>query len=127
MGIRHSSHEDHIKGVDPKFCKNIASGHIWITAAMDATHVQAKGAQALHEFATHEMQALARQVRSGTALSPELQDLVALYGIQNDGATKALTETLPQQNGIEPTFVFAGQTSDDHGVKIKDTKLIAAS
>jgi beta-lactamase superfamily II metal-dependent hydrolase len=114
-------HEDHIKGFDPEFFKNIAIGHIWITAAMDKSHKQAKGANALHDFASREMNALAD---NKTALSPELQDLVALYGIQNDDATEALTKKLPEKNRIKPTFVFAGQTSDDHNIKIKDTKLI---
>ncbi len=113
-------HEDHIKGFDPRFFTNIAVKNIWITAAMDETHPQAKGARALHSFATKAIQALAH---SGAAMSPELHDLVALYGIDNQGATKALTETLPQQNGIEPTYVFAGQTSADYNIDIEHTTL----
>lgn len=113
-------HEDHIKGFDPKYFKNIAVRHIWITAAMDKNHPQAEKVQALHGFAAQEMQKLAD---SGTALSPELQDLVALYGIRNDGATDALTSILPKRNGIREKYVFAGQTSDDHDVVIENTKL----
>lgn len=113
-------HEDHIKGFNPTFFKNISIGHIWITAAMDKTHKQAKKARALHEVAAREMRALAR---SRTPLSPELRELVGLYGINNKGATDALTVTLPKQNKIKPTFVFAGQTSADHDIKIKNTKI----
>lgn len=113
-------HEDHIKGFDPKFFKNIVIGHIWITAAMDKSHPQAKRVNALHSMAAQEMRELAR---SKVPLSPELEDLVALYGIRNEGATKALIETLPQNNGIVPKFVYAGQTSDDLGIKIADTML----
>ncbi|MEM7588516.1 MAG: metallohydrolase, partial [Acidobacteriota bacterium] len=48
-------------------------------------------------------------------------DLVALYGISNKGATEALTETLAAE---KRAYVFAGQTSDDHGISIQDTKLV---
>ena len=113
-------HEDHIKGFDPDFFKNIAIKNIWITAAMDETHVQAKRSLALHEFASKQMQALAK---SGAALSPELNDLVSLYGIGNKGATEALTKTLPQNNNIEVDYVFAGKTSDDYGLAIANTKI----
>ncbi|HEX2630937.1 MAG TPA: hypothetical protein VHM26_18100, partial [Chitinophagaceae bacterium] len=113
-------HEDHIKGLDPKFFKNIAVKNIWITAAMDPSHKQAKKSLALHEFATTEMQAFAR---SGLALSPELTDLVGLYGIGNVEATDFVTKKLPKANGIKPAFVYAGQTSDDHGIKIQSTKI----
>ena len=113
-------HEDHIKGFDPDFFKNIVIKNIWITAAMDKTHEQAQKSQALHEFASTQMQALAA---SGAALSPELNDLVALYGIGNKGATTALTKTLPEKNGIEVKYVFAGKTSDDYGLTIDNTKI----
>ena len=114
-------HEDHIKGFNPSFFKNIAIKNIWITAAMDETHEQAKAAHSLHNFATKEVKAL---LDSGASLSPELQDLVALYGINNEGATTALTKTLPQNNGITPKYVHAGQTSDELKVEIENTKII---
>ena len=113
-------HEDHIKGFDPDFFKNIAIKNMWITAAMDETHVQAQRSLALHKFASKQMQALAE---SKASLSPELNDLVALYGIGNTGATTALTKTLPTDNGIEVKYVFAGQTSDDHDITIENTKI----
>ena len=113
-------HEDHIKGFDPKFFKNIVIKNIWITAAMDESHKQAEKSLALHKFASTAMQELAE---SGAALSPELIDLVALYGIRNEGATTALTKTLPEDNAIKPTYVYAGKTSDDFGISIKDTKI----
>jgi beta-lactamase superfamily II metal-dependent hydrolase len=113
-------HEDHIKGLDPAYFKNIEVKNIWITAAMDPSHKQAKKSLALHQFATEEMQAFAR---SGVALSPELTDLMRLYGIGNAGATEFVTKTLPKANGIKPAFVFAGQTSDDHGITIDKTKI----
>ena len=113
-------HEDHIKGFDPDYFKNIEVKNIWVTAAMDPSHKQAKKSLALHEFATAQMQAFAR---SGVALSPELTDLMRLYGIGNAGATEFVTKTLPKANGIKTSFVFAGQTSDDHGITIDKTKI----
>ncbi len=113
-------HEDHIKGFDPKFFKKIAIQNIWITAAMDKSHPQAQRSLALHSFVTQSMNELAK---SGAALSPELTDLVALYGISNVGATDALTKDLPEQNHIEPEYVFAGKTSDDFDIAIENTKI----
>ncbi len=113
-------HEDHIKGLDPVFFKKIEVKNIWITAAMDPNHKQAEKSLALHQFATTEMRALAK---SGAALSPELDDLLGLYGIGNDDATEFITKTLPNKNGIKPTFVYAGKTSDDYGITIDKTKI----
>ncbi len=113
-------HEDHIKGFDPKFFKNIEVGNIWITAAMDETHSQAKKSMAFHDVAAT---AMTDMTNSGAALSPEFADLVELYGISNKGATEALTKTLPKDNDIAPKYVFAGMTSDDLGVSITDTEI----
>lgn len=113
-------HEDHIKGFDPDFFEDIAVKNIWITAAMNEKHPQAQRSLALHRFAKAQMRALAA---SGAALSPELADLVALYGISNRGATDALIKKLPADNDIEPEFVFAGKTSDDYGIEIEKTKI----
>ncbi len=113
-------HEDHIKGFNPDYFKNITIKNIWITAAMDKTHPQAKRSLALHDFASKQMQALAD---SKAAISPELKDLVSLYGISNKGATTALTETLPANNNIAVDYVYAGKTSDDYGLSIANTKI----
>lgn len=112
-------HEDHIKGFDPAYFKNIQIGAIWLSGAMDESHPQAQKAHALHNLAAVGMRGLA----GSTGLSPELQDLVGLYGIGNEDAMEALITELPKRSNIEPTFVFAGDTSDTHGIKIKDTKL----
>ena len=114
-------HEDHIKGFDPKYFKNIEIKNIWITAAMDANHEQAEKSLALNAFAEEQITKL---VKSGATFSPELKDLVGLYSIRNDGATKALTKTLPDNNGITVDYVHAGMTSDDFNLDIKDTKII---
>lgn len=111
-------HEDHIKGFDPEFFKGIVIKNIWATAAMDDTHKQAKRAQALHTFAVREMSAIAK---SDMALSPELHNLLGLYGIGNAGATTAITKGTLGAKKIKTDFVYAGLTSEKLGVNIKDT------
>jgi len=113
-------HEDHIKGFDTKLFENIWIQNIWLSAAMDESHEQATGTHFLHAFAKDSMRGLAA---SGAAVSPELSDLVEMYGISNKGAMEALTVELPEENGIEADYVHAGMTSDDLGLHIPDTKI----
>ena len=61
-------HEDHIKGFDPEWFKNIEVMNIWLSVAMDPGHPQAKGVNSLHEFATTKMRGL---MGSGQQLGPE--------------------------------------------------------
>ena len=98
-------HEDHIKGFDAEYFKNIQIGHIWLSAVMDPAHPQADHTMRLHDFATQKMRELAV---SGLAFKPELNSLTALYSISNDGALDALREHLPQANNIPPKYVHAG-------------------
>jgi hypothetical protein len=69
----------------------------------------------LHALATTAMRNIASL---NLSLSPELQDLVALYGIDNDGAMEALRETLPDRSGIEPKYVHAGMTTAQLGLPL---------
>jgi len=102
-------HEDHIKGFDPQFFKNIEVKNIWLSVAMDPTHPQAQVVNSLHAFATQAMREL---TDSGQALSPELELLASMYGVSNEAADKLLMETLPAVNGIKPRFVHSGMTHD---------------
>ena len=103
-------HADHIAGFDPASFHNIAIQNIWMNAAMDPDHPQAELTNQLHSLATTAMRNFARL---NLAMSPELRDLVALYGIDNDDAMKALREDLPTANGIEPKYVHAGLSPSD--------------
>jgi len=98
-------HEDHIKGFDPQWFKNIEVKNVWLSVAMDPKHPQAKGVNGLHAFATHSMRAL---TDSGQALSPDAELLASMYGVSNDVADKLLMETLPKNNGIKPRYVHSG-------------------
>jgi hypothetical protein len=115
-------HKDHIAGFDPDLFKKVRIESIWMNAAMDPSHPQAGRTVQLHALATTAMRNVARL---NLSLSPELQDLVALYGVDNDAAMEALRDTLPQRNGITPNYVHAGMTTAQlglrslHGAKIQ--------
>lgn len=98
-------HEDHIKGFDPRWFRNIEAKNIWLSVAMDPDHPQAKGVNELHAFAVDAMRGLAS---SGQALSPELELLASMYGVSNAAADTLLMETLPRVNGIRPRYVHSG-------------------
>lgn len=78
-------HEDHIKGFDPKYFKNIAIKNIWITIAMDESHPQAQKSLHLHNLAYNYVTAIKK---ANIKLSPELEPILDLYSIGNKGATK---------------------------------------
>src|SRR5688572_24987821 len=105
-------HEDHIKGFDPVWFKNIQVKNVWLSVAMDPKHPQAKGVNGLHAYATAAMRGLAD---SGQALSPEIEMLAAMYGVSNDAADELLMDTLPAANGITPRYVHSGMK---HGLKL---------
>ena len=102
-------HEDHIKGFDPRWFKNIEVKNIWLSVAMDPKHPQAAGVNGLHAFATKAMRQL---TDGGQALGPELEMLASMYGVSNDAADKLLMETLPKANGIKPKYVHSGMKHD---------------
>ena len=112
-------HEDHIKGFDPDYFNNIEIRNIWLSAAMNQAHPQAERTQNLHNFAKQAMRGIAEQ---GLALSPELEGLMSLYGIRNDGAMEALRETLPQRQGVTPRYVHAGMSSKQGKAKLPALK-----
>jgi beta-lactamase superfamily II metal-dependent hydrolase len=98
-------HEDHIKGFDPDWFKQIEVKNIWLSVSMDPKHPQAEGVNQLHEFATEAMRAL---TNGGHPLSPEIELLASMYGVSNDVADRLLRETLPKANGIKPQYVYSG-------------------
>ncbi len=105
-------HEDHIKGFDPQWFKNIEVKNIWLSGAMNPTHPQAKGVNSLRAFASQAMQALAS---GGQALSGDVELLASMYGVSNDVADTLLMKTLPDNNGIQPRYVESGMT---HGLAL---------
>ncbi len=110
-------HRDHIKGFDPQYFKNIDIENIWLSAAMNLAHPQATATHSLHSFADQAMKAIAAE---GLSLHPDLEGLVAMYGIDNDEAMKTL-RTWPQDHPIETKYVHAGMTGDALGLDLNDT------
>jgi hypothetical protein len=108
-------HKDHIAGFDPTLFKNIKIENIWMNTAMDPAHPQADHAFQLHQLATLAMRNVAAL---NLSLSPELEELVALFGIDNDGAMEALRVTLPATNGLSPKYVSAGMTPAQLGLPL---------
>lgn len=108
-------HKDHIAGFDPELFTNITIEHLWMNAAMDPDHPQAGQTLQLHRLATTAMRHVAALRPS---LGPELEELVALYGVSNDDAMEALRDTLPTRSGITPTYVHAGMTPADLGLPL---------
>jgi hypothetical protein len=113
-------HKDHIAGFDPALFQNIEIEHIWMNTAMDPQHPQADNAFELHRLATVAMRNIAAL---NPSLSPELEELVALYGIDNDGAMLALRTTLPANNGIAPKYVHAGMTPSQLGLPLHEAAI----
>ena len=105
-------HEDHIKGFDPAFFKNIEVKNIWLSVSMDPKHPQATKVNGLRQVATQKMRELAA---GGHALSGDVELLTSLYGVSNDAADELLMKTMPRLNGVSPKFVFSGMK---HGLKL---------
>ncbi|OZA91346.1 MAG: metallohydrolase, partial [Azorhizobium sp. 39-67-5] len=108
-------HKDHIAGCDPKLFAPFKIGAIWMNAAMDPDHPQAKSTQKLRAFAQTAMRGL---TASDLALSPQVRELAEMFGIDNDGAMAALREGLPKANAITPHYVQAGTTNADYGLPL---------
>jgi len=114
-------HEDHIKGFDKEWFKNIQVKNIWLSAVMDPKHPQkAPKAHKLHTLASAQMRQLAD---SGRALSPQVEILASAYGVSNDAADDLLMKTLPDANGIKAKYVHAGMTSKQLGLGLKDATI----
>jgi hypothetical protein len=113
-------HKDHMAGFDPDFFKNIKIENIWMSASMDPEHPQAGRSFRLRGLATMAMRKIASL---NLSLSPELENLVALYGIDNDGAMEALRTTLPAKNKITPKYVYAGMTPAELGLPLNGVKI----
>ena len=112
-------HEDHIKGFDPDWFKDVRIENLWMSVAMNRQHPQAKFKHKLHDDVALAMRSIAAR---NLSLSPELQDIVSRYSIGNDGAVSALTDTLPKQNDIDPLYVHA----DLPAAKLKPETLVGA-
>lgn len=108
-------HKDHMTGFGLKIWDDFSFGAIWMSAAMDPDHPEAKKAKKLHAFAA---EAMAQAVRLNLALGPQLSELANALAANQD-AMKTLRETLPERCKIKPTYVHAGSKKSDLGLPLK--------
>ncbi|MFZ2097123.1 MAG: hypothetical protein WAV05_10840 [Anaerolineales bacterium] len=113
-------HKDHIKGFDPKFFTNIQIKNIWLSAVMNPEHQQSAQTLALHEMATKKMRSLDAL---NLSLSPQLQQLMSMFSLDNDDAIRALREQIPDENHISPEYVHAGMESNDLNLQLDDATI----
>ncbi|MEH2624711.1 hypothetical protein V1292_002766 [Bradyrhizobium sp. AZCC 1719] len=108
-------HKDHMTGFGLDLWDDLSFGAIWMSAAMDLDHPEAKRAKKLHSFAANAME---QAVRLNLALSPPLMELAAALAL-NKTAMKTLRETLPQASKIKPVYVHAKSKNADLALPLK--------
>jgi hypothetical protein len=108
-------HKDHMAGFGMNLWNDLSFGAIWMSAAMDPKHPEAKKAKKLHSFAAA---AMAQALRLNLALGPELLELAEAVAL-NENAMKALRETLPKASKIKPTYVHADSTEAELALPLK--------
>ena len=113
-------HEDHIKGFDPEYFKNIEVKNIWLSALMNPNHPQAEKSLRLEKTV---MGLMGEVEQSGLELNPEMELLASLFSINNVGAENLLREELPRLNNIEPKYVVAGKTAADYGIALEEATI----
>jgi hypothetical protein len=102
-------HKDHMTGFGMKLWDDLSFGAIWMNAAMDPNHPEAKKAKKLHGFAAA---AMAQALRLNLALGPQLTELASAMALNKD-AMITLRETLPKASKIKPTYVHADSSKAD--------------
>lgn len=95
-------HEDHHKGFEEEFFKDIQIERIWLSPAFDRMNPKAQGFHALQDAAQRALRSL-----SLTALGDIKEEIDELLSLSKDEAIDMLCNKLPQANGIQPLFVTA--------------------
>jgi hypothetical protein len=108
-------HKDHMTGFGMKLWDGLSFGAIWMSAAMDLNHPEAKRAQKLHGFAAGAMQ---QAVRLNLALGPQLTELAAALAL-NQNAMTTLRDTLPKASKIKSTYVHSKSTKTELALPLK--------
>ena len=108
-------HKDHMTGFGMKLWDDFSFGAIWMSAAMNPKHPEAKKAQKLHSFAAN---AMAEALRLNIALSPQLMELAAAVALNQD-AMKTLREGLPTASKIKPVYVHSASAQKDLALPLK--------
>ncbi len=102
-------HKDHMTGFGMDLWGELSFGAIWMNAAMDLNHPEAKRAKKLHSFAAEAME---RALRFNLALGPQLTEFAAAMAL-NKTAMTTLRETLPKASKIKATYVHSKSSKKD--------------
>jgi len=108
-------HKDHMTGFGMKLWEGLSFGAIWMSAAMDLNHPEAKRAKKLHGFASAAME---RAARLELALGPQLTELAAAVAL-NKNAMTTLRDTLPKASKITSKYVHSRSSKKDLALPLK--------
>ncbi|WOH65310.1 metallohydrolase [Bradyrhizobium sp. BWA-3-5] len=112
-------HKDHMTGFGLDLWGGLSFGAIWMSAAMDLDHPEAKRAKKLHSFAANAME---QAVRLNLSLSPPLMELAAALAL-NKNAMKTLRETLPKASKIKPVYVHANAKKTELALPLRGAEV----
>lgn len=112
-------HKDHMTAFGMKLWDELSFGAIWMSAAMDLNHPEAKRAKKLRSFAAGAME---RVLRLNLAVGPQLMELAAAMAL-NKNAMTTLRETLPKVSKIKLTYVHADSTKKELALPLKGAKI----
>ena len=95
-------HEDHHKGFEEEFFKDLKIGNIWLSPAFNREDPKAKGFHALQSTAQRALQGL-----SGITSGEIQEEAAELLSLSKEEAIDMLCHTLPKANGIQSLYVSA--------------------
>jgi len=105
-------HWDHIKGFESSLevFKTIKIDRVWLSVGMKKDHPQGRQLRAFQD----QVDKTIKRFESDPELSlnPGLLSMLMMMSLSNQQATEALTNTLPSQQGIQPSYVYRGFEKD---------------
>lgn len=95
-------HEDHHKGFEQEFFKDLKIRNIWLSPAFNREDPKAQGFHALQDTAHRALKSL-----SDAAIGDLQEEAAELLSLSKDEAIDMLCHTLPRANDIQPLYVSA--------------------
>jgi hypothetical protein len=95
-------HEDHHKGFEEEFFKDLKIEHLWLSPAFNRQDPHGQGFHALQDAAQRALSGL-----SELALGEMKEQVSELLSLTKEEAIETLCHTLPEANGIQPLYVSA--------------------
>jgi beta-lactamase superfamily II metal-dependent hydrolase len=108
-------HEDHHKGFEAEFFKDLKIERIWLSPAFNRLDPKAQGFHALQAAARRALTGLSQALSSHpeTALNDMKAEVDDLLSLTKEEAIEMLCRGLPQANGIQPLYVTADTPKED--------------